>query len=1349
MRTAATAWICLGFLAAMPGVPCSMLRAAETRAAFLAAQPLEKLGDEERAAWELARKLDDATLVIARGGGQFQSSDGKGVELGAFRTIWYHQGSTTERIAVIRDETTIKSLRDYAAAGNGLLLSGAAFELVHELGIEPCKPRLGGPGDDRYVAGIVPAVPSHPVLEGLKVTGVDLDPSVGGNPRVASVAINDRGFSAFADFAGTGGPKAGMVIARASATDENPLVEYALDKGRVLVLGWRLTRYSNAANVHRDNLERLTRNMLAYLAAPDHWQTVSQRPVQEQPPKKSVATVTDAQWEALRRAVVDLNQTYGDRYPNGRRYLRLVNGLKEAQKALVDAGPDLDKLNAFQLKHIGDDFRNLQRDALLANPLLDFDRLLLIERDSKHIGLPANWQSNSSLPTAGYENRLAVLSPVRPDGQLTTLYQPEGGRFVGDVDLHFDADRLLFSMPGSHGRWQVFELGLKDATAREVPLITEPDVDNYDACYLPDDRIAFTSTAPFVGVPCVYGDSHVTNLYRRDHDGTIRQLTVDQEHNWCPVVNSTGRVMYLRWEYTDLPHSNSRRLFHMNPDGTAQMEYYGSSSFFPNSFFYARPIPNHPTKVVGIATGHHGVARAGRMLVLDPAKGRQEADGVVQEIPGWGKKVDAIIRDPLVDGVWPQFLHPFPLSDKYFLVSAKPNAESPWGIYLVDVFDNMLLLRETPGKALLEPVPLRKTARPPVVPDRVDLQRKDAVVYMTDVYQGPGLKGIPRGAVKKLRLVSYQFSYRNMGGLLGTVGMDGPWDVKRIIGTVPVEADGSAQFRVPACTPIAVQPLDSEGRALQLMRSWFTAMPGEVVTCVGCHERQNESSPNLVTKAAKRPPDTIEPWHGPPRGFSFAREVQPVLDKHCTRCHDGQPHDGTTAADLRGGTTLKDWTSGIAGHVATEIGGKFSTSYAELHRFVRRPGIESDIRLLSPMEFHASTTELVQMLALGHHGVQLEPESWDRLFTWIDLNAPFHGSWSEIVGADKTGPLIARASEMRRRYAGMDDSAEFIGQPASLGAPSEPQAAKAPAGDTPAKLPDWPFDAAEAQRRQAAGGQTEMQVDLGSNVQMAFVRIPSGRFHIGSRDGLPREQPSAAVNIDKAFWMGRFEVTNEQYRAFDPTHDSRVEPMHGYQFGIRGYPVDRPKQPVVRLSWSEAVGFCRWLSERTGKRVKLPTEAQWEYACRAGSSGPFWYGDLNTDFSRMANLGDAKLREFALDTYVQVQLVSNPNRYDDWVPKDDRFMDGGFVSMPVGSYAANPWGLYDMHGNVWEWTRSLDRPYPYADEPGNDSDAVTKRIVRGGSWYDRPARSTSSFRLSYEPFQPVFNVGFRVIIEED
>jgi len=241
-------------------------------------------------------------------------------------------------------------------------------------------------------------------------------------------------------------------------------------------------------------------------------------------------------------------------------------------------------------------------------------------------------------------------------------------------------------------------------------------------------------------------------------------------------------------------------------------------------------------------------------------------------------------------------LHPYPLgrpdglgAGKYFLVSGKLTPEAWWGLYLVDIFDNLLLLKEEPNYALFEPVPVQKRPVPPVIPDRVDLQRKDALVYLVDVYAGPGLEGIPRGEVKALRVFTYVYGYRGMGGLYGTIGMNGPWDMRRVLGTVPVEADGSALFRIPANTPVAVQPLDREGKALQQMRSWFTGMPGEVLSCVGCHETQNNLPPARQTLAARQPPADLTPWYGPhPRLCLCARGAAGF---GCQVCALPQRHD--------------------------------------------------------------------------------------------------------------------------------------------------------------------------------------------------------------------------------------------------------------------------------------------------------------------------------------------------------------------------------------------------------------------------------------------------------------------------
>ena len=1008
-----------------------------------------------------------------------------------------------------------------------------------------------------------------------------------------------------------------------------------------------------------------------------------------QPEQTARAQARLIDFAAIQRAVQDLSASYPHMQSDLETQWLQIKAYQATWPAVLTGLKNSDPASLARAT----DLVRLKRDLLLANPLLDFDRLLIVKRGAKKLGLPTNWQGNSDIPSKGYDNEIAVLSNLRAHGRLTPFFRPEGGEYVGDIDLDFDAKRLLFSIPGKHGRWGIFQINTDGTALAPLPLIHEPDVDNYDACYLPSGDIIFNSTAPFVGVPCVTGSSHVTNLYllKRPED-SIRRLTFEQDHDWCPTVLNNGRVLYLRWEYSDIPHYVSRILFHMNPDGTEQMEFYGSNSYWPNSMFFARPVPNSPTQFVAVIGGHHDVPRMGELILFDVAKGRQEADGVIQRIPGHGKRVTPKILDGLVKDSWPKFLHPYPLSDKYIITACQPTAQSNWGIYLVDVFDNLTLIKDIPGYALLEPIPFRETQRPPRVADKVDTSRKDAVVYLMDVYAGPGLRGVPRGTVKTLRLFTYHFAYHGMGGQTNRIGYDGPWDIKRIMGTVPVEADGSAMFRVPANTPIAVQPLDADGKAIQLMRSWFTAMPGEVLSCVGCHEQQNSTPKPASTLASRKAPADITPWYGPVRGFSFVREVQPVLDAHCVQCHDGSEEAlAKHMPDFR-----------PAPPVVSKYGGRFTPAYRHLYSFVRSHTMESDIHLLNPYEFHADSTRLVQMLQAGHHRVALNAQAWDRLITWIDLNTPAHGTWTEIVGQDKVNHQDDRRRQMMARYAGIHDRPEETLAPVVLRTPDPPSGGVAQASETPQRrMASEPIPADVGKRR---------TLDIGQGIKLHLVRT-----------GLTT-------------WMGETEVTNEQFAQFDPSHDSRLEHGEFLQFSVqeRGYLVNGAKQPVVRVSWDRAMAFCDWLSRTTGLSFTLPTEDQWESACRAGTQTPMWFGDLTTDFAPYANLADAAFKK--VDTFSPWALPSGA--IEELRPAMSTVNDAHRVSAPVASFKPNPWGLYDMHGNAAEWTQSPS------------TQGAQRRVVRGGSWYDRPKTAHSAFKLSYHKWMGVYDVGFRVVCQD-
>ena len=543
------------------------------------------------------------------------------------------------------------------------------------------------------------------------------------------------------------------------------------------------------------------------------------------PPAPRGGRVSPEEARALRLAIEDLGRTWPDRYPRAEEFLQR-----------------LAKLAAGQADDAADRFAELKREALLANPLLGFDRLLLarrrIGREARRfhtgwgqvyrtLGVPDTGSGNCVLPRSGFDNDIAVLSPPAPGGKLTTLHRPARKVFVGDVDLHWQADRLLFSSIGTGGRWQVFEVGADGRNLRQLTPGKHPDVDNYDACYLPNGKVIFGSTRTFQRVPCRgVAQTPISLLFLLDaRTGDVRQLCFDQDHNWCPTVLPNGRVLFLRWEYSGIPHFVSRILFHMNPDGTGQMEYYGSNSYWPNGVFFARAVPGDANRFVGVISGNHDVPRMGELILFDRGASCREADGVVQRIPGRGGRVDPVIRDNLVTASWPKFLHPYPLSDKYFLVSCKPASGSLWGIYLADVFDNLLCLRQEEGCALLEPIPLRPTPRPPVIPDQVNLSRRDGVVYLVDVYRGAGLRGVPRGAVKALRLFTYHFQYLNLPTNFRAVGRDGPWEPPRILGTVPVEPDGSACFRVPVNAPAQPAVRVSWRQAMAFCR-WLSRRAG-------------------------------------------------------------------------------------------------------------------------------------------------------------------------------------------------------------------------------------------------------------------------------------------------------------------------------------------------------------------------------------------------------------------------------------------------------------------------------------------------------------------------------------------
>ena len=990
-----------------------------------------------------------------------------------------------------------------------------------------------------------------------------------------------------------------------------------------------------------------------------------------------------------------------------------------------------------------------KRAILLANPLLNGDKILTVRyqlgnRDRRamapELGTQSNnWSNQESARRKGFNADIVELSNLRDEVQIRTIYKPDNTSSIADLKLHWDGDRAMFTQTMSDNRWNVFEVKLNNGDCKKLIDNPESDLEFYDGTYLPDGRIIANSNIGYQGVPCVNGSDPVGNMVLyTPQSKNLRRLTFDQDANWNPVIMNNGRVMYTRWEYTDLTHYYTRIVMNMNPDGTEQKALYGSGSMFPNSTFDVQPLPGYASAFVGIIPGHHGVARSGRLILFDPAKARKGAAGMLQEIPHRNRPIVEEVKDRLVDGVWPQFIKPSPLNDTYFLVAAKLDKNDLWGIYLVDKFDNVTCLHKMEGEGYISPIAVRKTVTPPAIPDRVKLDDKQATVFIQDIYEGEGLKGIPRGTVKSLRLHAYEYAYVQTQSDHNWHGIQSGWDIKRMLGTVPVEEDGSVIFKIPANTPVSIQPLDKDGVAVQWMRSWLTGQPGEIVSCVGCHEDQNQIVIPKRVIASQKAPHALTPPEGGTRSFTFDLEVQPILDRACIACHNGEGK----AFDLRGGK--KD-------------GRGYGTSYLNLHPYVHRQGGEGDMVVLYPYEYHPNTSELVRLLKKGHYNVQLTDAEWRKIYNWIDYNAPDKGYFNANVlksfpyqGYDQ----IERRKQLTDKYAGgagvdwKKEIADYAAQLKNKGEikPVMPKKVS-PVKEKVLKVKGWPFAPDRVKEMLADEKETVKVLEIAPGVQMTFVRIPAGEFVMGSYHGEPDTYPTTKVKIDKAFWMGELEVTNQQYNTIFPQHDSRYVDQQWKDHVVPGYPANKPEQPVIRVSYNDAMEYCKILSQKTGLNITLPTEAQWEWACRGGSDEDFWFGNLNADFGKKDNLADVTTNKFAVSG-VDPQPMSPESpwyKYYTFLPKAANVDDGSLVQVGGKKYEANPFGLYCMHGNVAEWTRSDYVPYPYKENPKKVSEY---KVVRGGSYIERPKYSTAYSRKGFYPYQCVFNVGFRVIIED-
>ncbi len=529
--------------------------------------------------------------------------------------------------------------------------------------------------------------------------------------------------------------------------------------------------------------------------------------------------------------------------------------------------------------------------------------------------------------TLGFkEGGQLCLGTLLEDGTVkheVLLERPEGA--ICYPNLSWDARTLVFSMRDNF-ETDSYYLYTMDMATHRVTQITFPilkdgkplPIADCEPTFLPDGRIVFTSTRDVHISDCWYRAGG--NIYSCDADGrNIRRLTYDQLMTNNPQVLGDGRIVFTRWEYNDRSALFTHPLIAMNPDGTAQTEYYGNNSMFPAAIIHARGIPGSH-KAIALIAGHHSIYK-GKLGLIDRSKGIQAGNGIefvntrldghpgresadfVRPEPPDPSKPYLDLKIDVFGQFGPQYSHPYAMDEENYLCSFCPEGylppfgpfNPPLGVYSMKSDGVRELLAYDDWQSTGQAIPVMPRTPPPVRASLVNPRDNNGVYTVQDVYGGPGLAGIPRGTAKKLRVVALEYRVARMGygqnggecetGLCQTpISLNsGSWDVKHVLGEVDIEADGSCSFEVPAHTPVYFQVLDAKGYTIQSMRSWSTLQNGERFSCIGCHENKMDAGaqPPTVRKttvALSKPIQKLQPFAGKEHPLMGRLESQSWLD---------------------------------------------------------------------------------------------------------------------------------------------------------------------------------------------------------------------------------------------------------------------------------------------------------------------------------------------------------------------------------------------------------------------------------------------------------------------------------------
>jgi len=638
---------------------------------------------------------------------------------------------------------------------------------------------------------------------------------------------------------------------------------------------------------------------------------------------------------------------------------------------------------------------------------LGFDSLLLIERQALRPSHVYTYHNEDFRPGG-------ALYRWHAGGELEKLFDAQSGQLL-DLAVSYDGTEVLFSWRRSGAEaYQIYRMNV-DGTG-VVPL-TEGSYYNFNPCWLPDGGIAFLSTRNSAYAYC--WNSPVGVLYRMDRDGSNQvRLSANYLNDFTPTVLRDGRIIFARWEYVDRPAIPIQSLWTIRPDGTGLQVYYGNRVLSPATFMEARSLPG-TEKVLCLLTAHNGPAR-GAVATIDRRLGVNAQQAILNLTP----EVN-IGRVDQGDGnhVRGPYENPFPLDEQHFLVSHN-------GSILVRDYagsEQAILVAARGGMGFFNPQPIRSTPVPPVLSLPGGVARASespptaAVVYLQDVYQGLE-PYVARGEIVAIRVVEeiakpveIHPNLRAFGFQFPVVSCGATYAPKRVWGEVPVEPDGSAAFEAPVGRPIYFMALDRHGRAVQRMRSFTQFMAGESQSCVGCHEHRSQTPAGAALPAAfGQLPRPLTPPEWGPEGFSYRRIVQPVLDRHCTECHNAQTSDG--GVDLSGdmtdffnvsyetlarqGTPAEN--AGVGGARQADFRNPY-TSWISTYN-----GSESNILEITPGAWGSPASRLADLVLDGHRDaegnprVNLNEAEKRRIFAWIDLNVPYYGT-SDSSHRDRRG----------------------------------------------------------------------------------------------------------------------------------------------------------------------------------------------------------------------------------------------------------------------------------------------------------------------------------------------------------